>query len=107
MADKTVSNKDFLNKDYVDSEGKTKVYPKTGQGLAYPASDKDLKRDELGFTHPNLHRRIDPKPILEAKDKRNKEYKEKEYKLNIMNVHSYRTTIPTVHDEETEIDEIP
>ena len=31
-----------------------------GQGPAKLASDEDLERDEVGFTNPNLHRRIDP-----------------------------------------------
>lgn len=40
-----------------------------GQGPARLCSDEDIARDELGFTNPNLHRRIDPKwPIIYFED---------------------------------------
>lgn len=107
MADKPITRKDYENKTYTDTEGNVRPYPLMGQGPAYPLTEEDIKRDNLGYTNPNLHRRIDPKPPKVAKDKRDHEYKEKEYSLQIMSIHSYRTTKLNVHNEESVDDETP
>ena len=74
-----------------------------GQGPAVLASEDDLIRDEVGFTHPNLHRRIDPQePSADSK-----EYHPRDYSLGIYSVNSHRTTESHYHDEETDLDEIP
>lgn len=79
------------------------TFPKVGQGPAVVASDDDLQRDDSGFTHPNLHRRIDP----QSPDDDSLEYHPREYSLGISSVNSYRTTTIHYHDEETTEDEIP
>lgn len=79
------------------------VFPKVGQGRAVLASQDDLKRDEVGFTHPNLHRRIDPQQLTID----SQEYHPRDYSIGISSVNSYRTTTIHHHDEETEEDEIP
>ena len=70
----------------------SKIIPHIGQGPAKEATSEDLNRDELGFTHPNLHRRIQ---------------KDKKYKLGIYGYDSYRTTEIVVHDEESTTSEVP
>lgn len=62
-------------------------YPSMTQGPWVEATAKDLERDELGFTNPYLHRRLDPKlPDDET------EVVPRSYTASIMSVHSYRTT---------------
>lgn len=62
-----------------------------------------LAKDEVGFTHPNLHRRIDPQePTPESG-----ELAPREYSVNICGKNSYRTTTICVHDEDSETSEIP
>lgn len=68
--------------------------PKMGQGSATLADDKALELDENGFTHPNLHQRIDPKGNAS-------------YKTGIYNVNLYRTKTLSTHDEESTTSEIP
>lgn len=77
--------------------------PQTGQGPAANASDEDLRRDNTGFTHPNLHRRIDPQQSPEGSE----EYQPRKYQLGIYGVNSYRTTETVLHDEDAEDNEIP
>ena len=79
------------------------LFPKTGQGPAKLASAEDLARDELGYTHPNLHRRIDPQQPEES----SQEYKPRDYSIGISNVNSYRTTTINTHNEDSETSEIP
>lgn len=74
-----------------------------GQGPAKKASDHDLERDEWGFTHPFLHRRIDPKDPGTA----SREFYPRDYQLGIYQGDSYRTTTCHYHDEESTYDETP
>ena len=78
------------------------LFPKVEQGPAKLATDEEIQRDAVGFTHPNLHRRIDPQILPESN-----EYHPREYQLAINSLNSYRTTTIHNHDEETELDEIP
>ena len=79
------------------------LFPKTGQGPAKVANEEDLIRDAQGFTHPNLHRRIDPQQPSDG----SVEYKPRDYSIGISNVYSYRTTKINTHDEDSEDSEIP
>ncbi len=72
--------------------------PKMGQGPARETDEDDIKRDELGFTHPNLHRRIYTQPDCTANHK---------YSIGIYGYNSYRTTEIITHDEESTDSEIP
>lgn len=77
--------------------------PKVGQGPAVKASEQDTHKDmEIGFTHPNLHRRIDPKPPKDTK-----EVEIRKYNIGIYTTDSYRTTEISFHDEDSETSEIP
>lgn len=76
---------------------------KMAQGLAEPieAKSEEANKDEIGFTNPNLHRRIEtdlekPDGVLDM-----------EISLRVQGVESYRTTSYTVHDEESTTCEIP
>lgn len=74
----------------------------------YPATtltDEDVKRDEHGYTHPNLHRRIDPHTIHDDKD--HMELKPRHYTIGILGTNSYRTTEMFTHDEDSETSEVP
>lgn len=75
--------------------------PMLEQGNATPLDEEDISRDDIGFTNPNLHRRIDPHQ-LEG------EYAPRDYNLSINNVNSYRMTENFLRDsnDNTE-DEIP
>lgn len=108
--DRVVRRSDFEDRPsgyYEDSEGVEHKYPRVGQGPAKVASDEDLQRDELGFTNPNLHRRIDPQEPEIADSILNQEKLPRGYQLTIQNVHSYRTTTINAHDEESIDSEIP
>ena len=105
-SDRTVVRSDY-DFEYEDSTGQSHQYPVMGQGPATPASEEDLARDELGFTNPNLHRRIDPQEPPVADDPRNQEVAPRSYQLDVQNVHSYRTTTINVHDEDSTDDETP
>lgn len=81
----------------------TAKYPKLGQGPATIADDESLAKDDLGFTHPNLHRRVDAsEPNPESG-----EVSPREYSFGIYGVDSYRTTKVNTHDEESTTCEIP
>lgn len=69
-----------------------------GQGPSVLADDSDISHDDVGFTHPNLHRRIYTPP--DATDN-------KTYKIGIFGVDSYRTTETYIHDEESTTSEVP
>lgn len=107
--DRVVRRSELLGEHYVDSDNETHKYPVIGQGPATRADADDLARDELGFTHPNLHRRImnpgQTPPI--AENPLDQEVAPRNYKLQIQNVHSYRTTQINVHDEDSIDSEIP
>lgn len=96
-----------LEFNYEDSQGNEHQYPMIGQGPAKLADADDLARDALGFTNPNLHRRVDPKEPPIAEDPRNQEVAPREYQLNIQGLRSYRTTTINVHNEESIDDETP
>lgn len=106
-SDDIVVRRSDLDFKYTDSAGVAHQYPVLGQGPATPATEEDLERDELGFTNPNLHRRVDPQDPPTADDPRNQEIAPRDYTLGIQNVHSYRTTTINVHDEESIYDETP
>ena len=82
-------------------EGSTKVkevpYPEIGQGPAQPATTEDLARDEVGFTNPNLHRRVDPQL---TDFNYSAEFKPRSYQFQIQGYNSYRTTSIHTHDED-------
>lgn len=82
-----------------------KITPyKTAEGIAVtPLTPEEQAKDDLGFTHPNLHRRIDPQPPTDPREVRERSYTIGVYdKLN-----SYRTTEISYHDEESTTCEIP
>lgn len=89
-------------------------YPETGQIIydeesdslttdrgARKATDEDLQRDEYGYTHPNLHRRIDPQ---QPDTNETGEVAPRDYRLEILGVNSYRTTTKHFHDDVCEGD---
>lgn len=59
------------------------------------------QRDEIGYTNPNLHRRIDPQEPTAPMVKPNT------YKLTIQNNNSYRLTQRHTHDEDSTTSEVP
>ena len=70
-------------------------YPKAASGVAVPASNEDLQRDELGYTNPNLHRRVDEDSQMISK-------------VGVYDgIHSFRTVDLNLHDEESTTCEIP
>lgn len=74
----------------------------------YPATtltDEDAERDKHGYTHPNLHRRIDPHTIHNDAD--HMEFKPRQYTIGILSTNSYRTTEMFIHDEDSETSEVP
>lgn len=105
--DRVVRHSELENATYSDSSGLLRSYPEIGQGPGRLANEEDLARDELGFTHPNLHRRVYPKDPPIADDSRNQELLPRSYDLQIQNVHSYRTTSINTHDEESIDVEVP
>lgn len=72
------------------------------QGPAKLADDTALQKDNVGFTYPNLHRRICKQRTV-GQD----ECAPREYRLSIQGVDSYRTTESFVHDEESTSREEP
>lgn len=72
------------------------------QGRAVPASEEDLKKDELGITRPDLHRRIKSETSKEGD-----EYLPREYSISVQGVDSYRYTQSFLHDEDSTTSEIP
>ena len=70
-------------------------YTSVANGEMVPANATDLVKDRIGFTNPNLHRRIDS----ETPEK---------YHIGVHdNMHSYRTVDTGGHDEESTTCEIP
>ncbi len=76
-------------------------FPKTAQGVATPATEEDIALDEFGYTHPDLHRRIDPTAGEgQVADRR--------YTIGVYDgIHSTRTVEEFYHDEESTTCEIP
>lgn len=86
--------------------------PKTAQGPATLADNDAINKDKLGFTHPNLHRRIESdRPIHSYLDAESgleiSEIKPRDYQIGVYGTDSYRTTTKYVHDEESTEVEIP
>jgi hypothetical protein len=111
----TMSDKELRNLTYEDSAGNVRPFPAYGSGagvvqksdgtIVDPAAyNKDIN---VGFTNPNLHRRIDPKEPPEAENPLDQELAPREYSLEIHGTNSYRTTTITVHDEDSTTSEIP
>lgn len=77
-----------------------------GQGPAVRISEGSLaaKNNEHGFTHPDLHRTIDPADPQNAEDTIAEadpnELAPRDYSVGIYGVNSYRTTRRVVHTEE-------
>lgn len=128
-AENPVRQKHLQELTYIDADGIEHPYPSYGQGphrIVLKADgtivDQDAyDKDVIGFTNPNLHRRVNPQeppeptdPNYDPKDPTsvdrsylNRELKPREYELEIQGVHSYRTTTMFVHDEESITTEIP
>lgn len=60
----------------------------------------DEMKDWLGFTNPNLHRRIKRPESASV-------IGSKQYELMVQGVHSYRTTTTCTHNEDSTESEIP
>lgn len=70
---------------------------------AKPLTPEEQAKDDLGFTNPKLHRRVDPQTPTDPR-----EVRPKEYTLGIYDkLHSYRTIETFYHDEESTTCEIP
>lgn len=89
---------------YQSESGSMRSYPMIGQGPATRATAEDEARDALGFTHPNLHRRVFPQSESTVGEY---EYVGRTYQLMIQGNNSYRTTTMYVHDENSTESEIP
>lgn len=76
--------------------------PKMGQGYAVPASEEDIQRDLVGFTAPNLHRRV-----VQPTEPEPGELEPRNYKLLVNGPNSYRITSQYVHSEYGDENEIP
>lgn len=116
--------------------------PVTARGLIRPATEQEIEKenglfylatdtglmlmtdsnnllvpniDELGYTNPNLHRRVDQDPDIPVGSDYPFVYYDSEgvpYKQNVVigvwdGVNSYRTTTTFTHDEESTTCEIP
>lgn len=85
------------------------LYVKYGQGPAQPVVDSsgtvvdpfEKQLDDLGFTNPNLHRRLD------IRDPELPQVAPNTYEFGIYGLNSYRTKKINYHDEDSEISEIP
>lgn len=77
-------------------------FPRTASGPMKPASQEDIERDHNGYTHPNLHRRIDTDNIQEG------ELVPRSYVIGVFDTtNSIRMTQLGDHDEESTTCEIP
>lgn len=73
-------------------------YKKLAHGEMQPATEVDLLKDRIGFTNPNLHRRIETETEAE----------QEKYTIGVYDrQHSYRTVDYSTHDEESTTCEIP
>lgn len=77
-------------------------YVPIAQGYATPVEPDSIedKRDALGFTNPNLHRRLNP-------TKPESELGPRDYKILVSGLNSYRTITKILHDEDSDTSEIP
>lgn len=81
-------------------------FPLTGQGPAKVADSTALAKDATGFTHPNLHRRVDPA----EPEASSPEVAARNYSLGIYGLNSHRTTQIYYRRDENELEsksEIP
>lgn len=77
------------------------IVPKTAQGVAQVASEEDIRKDEQGFTYPNLHRRVEP-------SRGEGEVADRKYTIGVYDgLHSTVTVEKFTHDEESTTCEIP
>lgn len=90
--------------EYVDDEGNHHWFLPMGQGPATFRDATALAKDRLGYTHPNLHRRIDNaiKYVLPDGTEVNATYA-----LSINDKNSYRTTQYQLHSESDNESEVP
>lgn len=79
--------------------------PTMTQGPGHYVEDpsEELTKDTIGFTGPNLHRRIDPQQPPESSPC----LSPNSYSLGIYGMDSYRTVTEYVHDENSTTSEIP
>ena len=140
----TMSNVQLQNLTYTDSDNKEHPFPSASHGFGVvQRADGTIvdatafkKDQDIGFTNPNLHRRIDPDnppelipdPNYHSEDDSapvfdpeynlvdyssvdrsylNKETSPREFDVEIQGTNSYRTTTYHVHNEESITDEIP
>ena len=76
---------------------------KMASGVAKELSEDDKIRDDVGFTNPNLHRRVDPQTPSDPR-----ETAPRSYTIGVYDgIHSFRTTEVFYHDEESTTCEIP
>lgn len=117
-------------KTYTDLDGNTFTYPTLGippvdsdppiydSAVAQPLTSEDAARDKLGFTNPNLHRRLDNKDHSDSASTmkvtpksqsipKGAELDLRNYTLQIHKVNSYRTVEYILHDEDSTTSEIP
>lgn len=84
----------------------TAQFPQSAQGPAKIATAADLAKDKLGYTNPNLHRRVNSPAELSTQEKA-AGVLDKTYKFTVAGTDSYRTVEIITHDEESETDEVP
>lgn len=67
-----------------------------------PLNDYDIFREYIGYTNPDLHRRIDQNGYFEEPS-----IEPEKYEIGIRGIYSYRGTDKTYHDEKSRYDETP
>lgn len=74
-------------------------------GMEYirPLDSDDILRDKLGYTNPNLHRRLEPQPPKDGSG----EVAPRDYQIAKIAMNSYRTVVFHYHDEDSTTSEIP
>ena len=75
---------------------------KMASGVAKELSEDDKIRDDVGFTNPNLHRRI-----AETSPVNSFELSPREHLLSVYGDESYHTVNIITHDEDSNDSEIP
>lgn len=86
---------------YIQEIGQLPAQLISDDGVVVEGRQADQDRDDLGFTNPNLHRRIDSKMPPYGSG----ETVPRKYKLQIQNLNSYRTTQVVTHIDEYELKE--
>lgn len=77
--------------------------PTMGQGPVRPLTEEELEKDNIGFTHPNLHRRMETTDTYKGEG----ELQPRKYTLGLYGVCSIRTTETFIHDEDSQDCETP